>query len=461
MLRHSLATLAVALVVVAAPASAQRATLEKLVKQQKLENGLDVIVMENHAVPIATAEIVFRGGAASQEPNDQGVPHLFEHMLFKGYGGTIRRSFSSEAAALHAGYNGTTDDEAVTYYLTLPSKKIENAIDLLSGLVRNPHFDSEDLKTERHVVFGEFNRNESNQLFLLNREVERRLWGESFYRKNAIGEAMPMLRVTADRLDEIYKQYYVPNNAALVVTGDVVAERIFEAARKRFGSWKSAPDPYVAHPIPPMPALAKTDVVVLEGPVEHITLEIAWQGPSVRRDAAATYAADALASVVNEEESEFQRSLVDAGYFQTANLGYQTLEHTGPIIFRGTTTMDQLANALTALESQLRMMANTDYFTTAELEGAKKRRAVQSVLQLEQGAGLAHSVGFWWAVSGIDYYLGYVDNLSTQTPKDLNDFVLKYMRKRPFVAGVLTSPADGGQVELYLKQFVELAEDVQ
>ena len=449
---------AIATLAAATPAAAQRTTLETLVHQQKLENGLDVIVMENHAVPIATAEIIFRGGASTQEPNDQGVPHLFEHMLFKGYGGGIR-SFSGQAAELHANYNGTTDNEAVTYYLTLPSRRVDNAIDLLAGLVRNPHFEGEDLRTERRVVFGEFNRDEANQLFLLNREVERRLWGAAFHRKNTIGEAIPMLQVTPQRLSDIYKQYYVPNNAALVVTGDVVADRVFEAARKRFGSWKAAPDPFAAHPIPPMPPLAKTEVAILEGPVEHITLEIAWQGPSVRGDPAATYAADVLADLVNDEQSQFQRNLVDVGYFQSAGLAYSTLNYTGPIVFRGTTSMPQLANALTALEAELRMMSAPEYFTAEELEGAKKRRAVRSVLQLEQGAGLAHTVGYWWAVSGLDYYMGYVDNLSTRTPADLNAFVTKYIKKQPFVVGILTTPADGKQVELYLKQYVELAED--
>ena len=457
-LRRAIATLVAASLAAAMPVAAQRARLESLVKQQKLLNGLDVIVMENHAVPIATAEIIFHGGAASQEPNDQGVPHLFEHMLFKGFGRGVR-NFGSEASEIHAGYNGTTDEESVSYYLTLPSDKVDKAIELLSALVRSPNFNDNDLKTERHVVFGEFNRSESNQLFLLNREVERRLWGDSFHRKNTIGEALPMLRVNADRLNEIYKQYYVPNNAALIVTGDVVAAVVFEAAQKRFGSWKAAPDPFTAHPIPPMAPLTKTQIAILEGPVEHITFEVAWQGPSVRGDASATYAADALASVVNDEESRFQKNLVDAGWFQTAGLGYATLDHTGPITFRGTTSMPMLANALTALESELRMMGEADYFTVEELEGAKKRRAVSTVLQLEQGAGLAHSLGYWWAVSGLDYYFGYVDNLSTRRPADLNAFVKKYIAHKPFVVGILTTPADGAQVEMYLKQYIELAED--
>jgi predicted Zn-dependent peptidase len=208
-----------------------------------------------------------------------------------------------------------------------------------------------------------------------------------------------------------------------------------------------------------MPPLAKTDIAILEGDVQHITLEVAWQGPSVRGDPAATYAADALADLVNDEQSQFQRNLVDAGYFQTASLSYQTLDHTGPIFFRGTTSMPQLASALTVLEAELRMMSTPDYFTAEELEGAKKRRAVHTVLQLEQGAELAHLVGYWWAVSGLDYYMGYVDNLSARTPADLHAFVTRYITKHPFVIGILTTPTDGKEVEAYLKQYIELAED--
>ena len=104
-------------------------------------------------------------------------------------------------------------------------------------------------------------------------------------------------------------------------------------------------------------------------------------------------------------------------------------------------------------------MSNPEYFTAEELEGAKKRRTVHTVLELEQGAGLAHTIGYWWAVSGLDYYMGYVDNLSTRTPADLHSFVTKYITKQPFVVGILTTPADGKEVEVYLKQYIDLAED--
>lgn len=454
--RLPVATVLAALLAAGSPAAAQRATLEKIVHQQKLENGLHVIVMENHSVPLATAELVFRGGAATQGATDQGVPHLFEHMLFKGFSRGGPRTFQDAAANIRASYNGTTSDESVTYYLTLPSGKVDDAIGLLASLVRDPRFREDDLRTERHVVFGEFHRNESDHLFLLHREVSRRLWGESFHRKNTIGDPMSLLGVTPKRLEEIYRQYYVPNNAALIVTGDVVPALVFEDARNRFASWKPAPDPFVANPVPPIAPLAKTEIAVLEGPVDHITIEIAWQGPGVRADPAATWAADVLMGVVNDPQSRFQQTLVDGGLFQSASIGYSTLEHTGPLTFRGTTTMPQLAGALTVLGVELDLMRNPTYFTAEELDAAKKRRGVQVVLQLEQGAGLAHLVGYWWSVAGLDYYFGYVDNMAERTPQDLTDFVTRYIAGKPFAMGVLTTPEDGALVNAYMKQYVEM-----
>src|SRR5690349_16762302 len=94
-------------------ADAQRATLERITHHDTLANGLEVIVVENHSVPLATVEVVVRAGAMIQEEEDQGVPHLFEHMLFTGYRGAGDRDFRQTTSELHAAYNGTTSDETV------------------------------------------------------------------------------------------------------------------------------------------------------------------------------------------------------------------------------------------------------------------------------------------------------------------------------------------------------------
>lgn len=445
-----------ALLLLAPPARAQRATLERLVQQQTLPNGLLVVVMENHAVPLATAEVVVRAGAITQEPEDQGVPHLFEHMLFKSYGSAHEMRFGQAAGRLQARYNGTTDDEAVTYYLTTPSEHTGEAIGLLADLVRDPHFEDEDLRSERQVVFGEFGRDVSDPRAQLDREVSRRLWGDSYYRKNTLGEVRTLEAAETPKLRAIYRRLYVPNNAALVVTGDVTAAQVFEAARRRFGGWKAGGDPGAGHPAPVIAPLDSVRAVVVHGDVHDVTIVMRWQGPSVRGDAASTYAADVLSDVVDDEESGFHDRLVDSGLFSSADLSYSTLDHVGPITLTATTTTAKLSGALTALAREVQLMADTDYVSPAQLAAAKQRRLVRSAFALEAGPSLAHTAGFWWAVSGLDYYLGYADGLAAQTPADLTRYVTRYIAGKPFVVGALTPTADANQTMAWLRDFADM-----
>ncbi|HET7553062.1 MAG TPA: pitrilysin family protein [Gemmatimonadaceae bacterium] len=435
---------------------AQRATLEAIVHRQTLDNGMDVVVVENHAVPIATVEVVVKTGAMSQTPDDQGVPHLFEHMLFKGYRGDGGREFRQEVANLHAGYNGTTSEERVTYYLTLPSRRTDDAVRVLAHLVRAPRFEKEDLNKERFVVLGEFNRNVSDPRFHLQNEIAQLLWGSQWPRKNTLGDQMALLAVTPEHLKTIFDRYYVPNNSALIVSGDVDPQKVFAMASDRFGGWKRAADPYAAFPVPPMPPLTSSQAVVVTGDVNEISIEIQWQGPSVRSNADDTYAADVFSAFVDDEQSAMQKRLVDSGVFHTASFGYQTLDHTGPITFYATTSMDKLAAALTVLQAELMNMGAEDYFDPELLRVVEKRRSVATAFELEESIGLAHTVGYWWAIAGLDYYLGYTDNLSKRNAADLSGFVARYLAGKPFVIGVLTPEKEAPKVRAFLGQYLQM-----
>ena len=440
------------------PLLAQRASLERLTHQETLANGMHVIVFENHAVPLATVEVVVKTGAMTQTSDDQGVPHLFEHMLFKGYHGPLNRSWGEEMGAIHGGYNGTTAEEDVTYYVTLPSENTDAGVRVLANLVRDPNFDNDDLQKERFVVLGEMQRDVSEPQEHLDLEMNRRLWGAGWPRKNPLGDQLSLMAVTPIQLKKIFGEWYVPNNSALIVTGDVSAPAVFAMAEKRFGGWKQGPDPFAAAPVPPMPALDSTRGVVVPGDVNDVTVQIEWQGPSVRKEPNATYAADVLSDLLEDKESQFQRELVDAGLFHAASLSYQSLDHTGPITFWGTTTADKLPAALTVLNSELARMGGEDYFKPSDLQIAEKRRAVRTAFQFEEGAQLAHTFGYWWAVAGLDYYLGYSDNLSTQGVKDVRAFVNQYITGKPYVIGILTPAKDAQVSAATLQQYIQMTE---
>jgi len=441
----ALATLVVVVGLTASAAHAQRAELEKIIKRRVLANGLEVIVVENHGVPLATVEVDVRNGSFTQSPEYAGLAHMYEHMFFKANEKLPEPDqFIDRAAELGAVFNGRTDEERVAYYMTLPADSIAGGMQAIADALRKPLFLQDEIERERQVVIGEYDRNESSPFFKLQAEIGKRLYPGQWSRKNVIGDREVILTVTPEKMREIQRKYYMPNNSVLVVTGDVVPDSVFALAEKTFADWPRGVDPFKTDPIPLIPALAKSDAVIIEQPVGAVTVLVQWQGPSVRRDPNATYAADVFSDVLNQPNSALQRRLVDTGLWQSIGVNYYTLDNVGPITISGQTTPEKLKSALAALEVEIQRFTEPGYISKAELEAVKAQRAVSSAFGRERASSLSQTIGFWWSVASLDYYMGYVDNMAKQSLADLRAYASKYIVGKPRVTGVLI-PSDARQ----------------
>ena len=435
-------TLAVVLLGAFAPGLfAQRAELEKRIRRQMLPNGLEVIVVENHGVPLATVEADAKNGSFTQSATYEGLSHLYEHMFFKSNDSYPQPdAFVNRASELGAVFNGTTQEEQVNYYLTVPSDSTLPALELLSSALQTPIFRQEELERERAVVIGEYDRAESNPFQAFSTAMGRTLWGTSWSRKNPLGERQVILATTPEQMRTIQRKYYVPNNTAVIVTGDVNADSIFTAARRLFGDWKRAPDPFTTDPIPPVAPLKKNAGLIVEQPVNAVLVMLQWQGPGAHTDIPATYAADVFSDVLNQPGSRFQRKLVDSGLWQSLGVNYYTLNQVGPITISGEVAPGKLREAVAALDKELLEVVKPGYITGEAVDGVKRTRIVGTMESLEKTSGFTHQLGFWWAVTGLDYFFGYVDTMARQTPQDLQRYAARYIVGKPRVTGVLLSP---------------------
>jgi zinc protease len=432
--------LCVAALAAAGPAAAQRAQLEKRVSRDTLANGLEVIVVENSGVPLVTVEAVVRNGSFTQTPDDQGLAHLYEHMIF-GANATWSSpgAFMARLSELGADFNGTTSEERVNYYLTLSSDSVEAGMRALAAALRSPLFRLDEMDRERQVVIGEYDRNESDPFYHFQRAMGRALYGDAWSRKNPLGERDVILAATPDKMRRIQRLYYVPNNTALIVAGDVTASRAVRLAERIFGDWPRAADPFVERPTPPIPPLTADRAVVVEQPIGTVVVMRQWHGPSARGDVPATYAADVFSDVMNQNGSRFRRRLVDSGLFQSVHVNYYTLDQSGPITILGETTPERLHEALAALDAELQRVVEPGYITPDELEPVKRQRSAGTLFSLERPSGFAHQLGFWWSVTGLEYFLGYVDAMARQSPADLQRYARRYIVGKPSVTGVLLS----------------------
>lgn len=446
-LRAALLVAGLALAVPALPGAgglaAQRAELEKRIQRRTLGNGLEVMVVENRGVPLVTLEVNVRNGAFVQSAQTTGLAHLYEHMFFGGNAQYPRANdFLARLSELGADFNGTTSEERVNYYMTLPSDSLEGGMRVLATALKSPAFHADELEREREVVIGEYDRNESEPVHHLTTAMGRLLWGAAWDRKNALGERRVIRAATPEQMREIQRKYYVPNNTALIITGDIAPERAFALAQEIFGSWPRGANPIIGDTATFPPPLARDTAVVVEQPIGGaILVMLQWHGPSARRDPAATYAADVFSDVLNQPGSRFQRRLVDSGLFQAVGVNYYTLNQVGPITVSGQTTPARLRQALAALDDELRKVVAPGYVTQAELDAVKRQRTVGTLMSLERASGFAHQLGFWWSVTGVDYFLGYTDAMARQTPDDLRRYASAYIVGKPRVTGVLLSPA--------------------
>jgi zinc protease len=423
-------------------------------KKITLKNGMDVIVIENAAVPLVTVEIAVKNGAYTEPPEYNGLSHLYEHMFFKSNERSKADGYHDRAADLGMLSNAQTQYEVVNYYTTTIRTGLSEAMTLMRDAIRYPLFDKQELNQEIQVVLDELNQHRSNPYFYLIDATDKRIWYKYPSRKRPGGDPETVAKATPEMMREIQKKFYIPNNSAVVVAGDVTAQEVFKLADEIFGDWPRGEDPFVKDPIPRHPALAKDEAVVVNQPVNAATIQITYQGPSTDLDAPATYAADVFSFILRQPDSRFSRALVDSGLTTGLTFGYLTQKNVGPIQLMAQTTPEKLKDALKAINAEFSKFDAPDYFTDQELEYAKTLLDVAEVYDREKPSQYAHTVSFWWASSGLDYYSTYVENLRKVTRDDIKQYVRKYIKNKPRVVSALLSEEDQKRVVLAEKDLL-------
>ncbi len=409
---------------------------------KELPNGLDVIVIENPVVPLVTIEMDVRNGSYTEPPEYNGLSHLYEHMFFKANASIPNQEkYLERARELGMSWNGTTSEERVNYFFTFGKDSLRAGLEFMRAAIMTPLFLEEELVKERPVVTGEYDRGEANPFFHLFRENSRKLWYEHYSRKNVIGDRQVILTADQKKMRTIQERYYIPNNSALLVAGDVEHNQIFKLAEEYFGTWKSGPDPFTLYPIPMHPPLKRSETVMVEKPVNAVTIQINMHGPSVSKDPKATFAADVLSYILTQRNSKFQKRLVETGLCSFAAINYYTLDHTGPITIQAQTSPEKYLEAEKAIFEELQKLTDPDYYTDDQVDNAKEQLELNEMYGQERPSTFVHTVGFWWSVTGsLEYYLNYIDNLRKINRADINEYVKKYIQNTPYVKGILLSP---------------------
>jgi zinc protease len=427
----------------------------KLVNQI-LTNGLEVIVLEDHSVPLVTIELACKNGSYTEPPELNGLSHFYEHMFFKANRATLNKEdYLKTINLLGIIYNGQTQEEVVEYYFTTTSPNFPVAMRFMRDAARYPAFDEGQFAQEREAIIGELDRQESNPFGAISQEMNSRLFFKYPSRKSPSGNKQTVRAATTDMMRLIQGRYYVPNNSAIVVTGDVSPQAVFQLVVELFGDWPRRPkDPFIEFPLVEHPLLAKSVGAILPKPVQNVVLDLGWQGPSIGKDDAASYAADVFSFILRQPNSHFQRALVDTGLVTAIDISWLTQRNVGPINLVAQTTPDKAHAAIKAIYNEIDHFNDKDYFTDEQLESAKALLEANDLYSREKLSDYAHTLSFWWASTGLEYFRGYLGRLRATSRADISRYVTTYIQGKPHVGLVLLSDEAQEKIKITTEELI-------
>lgn len=407
---------------------------------QKLDNGLEIMVLEDHTIPFATIEIACKNGSFTENSEYNGLSHLYEHMFFKSnkeY--KSQEDFLKATDKLDMSFNGQTLEENVTYYCTLPKQNTIKGLEFMNAAIRYPRFKKADMLEENPIVDAEFQRHESNPYFVLIDTLDHLLWGNNYSRKNIIGNHEVILSATPEKMETIKNKFYYPNNCLLIIAGDVDHVEIFPKVENIYGSWKSSAfDPLKEYPIPEIEPLKKNSKVVIASPLaESPLLVIRWQGPDMRNDIQGTYTADVFSYILNQRMSKLTQALQETGLANGIQINYYSQKYVGPITFSVSPNPAKIRECYQAMQKELEQWDDDNYITDKQLERAKKILYITQVEEREEVERYVHLLSFWWACASTDYYTFYRENMDKVTRTDIKNYVRKYIKGRFSCTGLI------------------------
>jgi zinc protease len=437
-------------------ATSQSRIPEAKIISQVLPNGLDVIIMEDHSIPLVTIELAVKNGSYTEPPELNGLSHLYEHMFFKQNRAIANaEEYLRAIGSMGIAYNGTTREEVVEYYFTTTSPNIRTAMQFMKDAARYPLFDEREFAREQQVVIGEIDRNESNPFFPLQQEMNNRLFYRYTSRKNPLGNRQTVSGATTAMMRLIQQRYYVPNNSALVVTGDVDPQDVVKMAQEFYGDWaRREKDPFVEFPLVEHPPLPKSEGAVVTSPVQNVVINIGWHGPSIGKDNPATYAADVFSFILRQPNSRFQRNLVDSGLVTGVDLSYYTQRNVGPIQLLAQTTPDKAHAAIKAIYDEIAHFNDKDYYTDEQLESAKALLEADDLYSREKTSDYTHTLSFWWASTGLEYFRGYLPRLRATSRADISRYVTTYIQGKPHVGLALMSSDAQAKIKMQPEELI-------
>ena len=416
------------------PVLAEQITLEIPFTQFTLPNGLTVILHEDHSIPTVSVNIWYHVGSGNEKPGRTGFAHLFEHLMFEGSGHVPEGKFDEWLESAGGDNNGSTNTDRTNYWENVPSNALQLPLFLESdrmGYLLNA-MTPEKVDGQRDVVKNERRQRYENQPYGMAfvRLFENLYPPDYPYHWPTIGSMEDLTAASYQDVVEFFKTYYVPNNASLVIAGDIDSDKTRELVQKWFGAIPEGGTVPVAD-FPPV-SLDEQKIVVLEDKVQLPRLYLAWITPPYYAPGDAEF--DALSNILTGGKNSrlYKRLVYDMQIAQDVSAFQYSMKHSSSFIIFATArtghTLEEIEKVIQEELSRLREAPPTEY----EVQRAINQFEAGFLDQLETVGGFggkADRLNSYYFYTGTpDYFNKDLNRYRQLTPEKIQETMIKYLK---------------------------------
>lgn len=371
-------------------------------KTHTLENGLQIVVVENPRVPVITHMIWYRVGAADEPPGQSGIAHFLEHLLFKGQkheklGSLEPGEFSRIIRSLGGNDNAFTSQDYTAYFQSIASQHLETVMTMEASRMQGLNVPEEEVSSENKVIQEERKqRTDNNPEALLGEQLREVLFANHPYAIPVIGWEHEIKALSRDQIMSFYNKYYAPNNAILVVSGDVKAEDVFDTAKRTYGLMEPRKTPKRMRTTSP-PFKGNSMIALADPNVQQPQFLKIFRAPSYRNAPKESLALQVLENIMGSGASSrlYQDLVVKQKIATSASLSYRADNWDDGTIYVNVTpapgqSFDTIEKALNSVLRDLVQNGITD----EELSDSITRMQAEAIYALDSVAGPAMVLGY-------------------------------------------------------------------
>jgi zinc protease len=446
-----MAIAAFALAAMVFPAAPTEAASGPDVAHFSLANGLEVVVIPDHRTPVVTHMVWYRVGAADETAGKSGLAHFLEHLMFKGTAKNPQGLFSKVVATIGGQENAFTSSDYTGYFQRTTRDQLKTLMEFESDRMTGLVLTDDVVKPERDVVLEEYNmRVANNPGARLDEQMEAALYLNHPYGRPVIGWRQEIEKLNREDALAFYRRFYTPNNAILVVAGDVTAEEVKTLAEATYGKVERVTE--IAPRVRPQePVQEAPRTVTLADPrVNQPSVQRYYLAPSyTTAKVGEAEALDVLAHILGRGSNSrlYQSLVLDKGIAVNAGAGYQgsALDYSRLNVSgspKPGTTLQQVEEAIDAVIAEV-----ADKGVTAdELERSKSRLIADAIYAQDSQSTLARWYGAALTTGGtVEQVQSWPDRIRAVSPDAVQAAARQWLDKRRSVTGYLIKDTRPGE----------------